>query len=111
MHVFTAAFRALDLALFVFRKGEDRFERFLTIFAEKFVTRHGGHLNRRLRNYILQRPRLGMAVRKITSAVLLELLQESFAFGVQLLDFLRDHAPGRTSRKSAHSAPGDPAHG
>lgn len=98
MHVFTAAFRALDLALFVFRKGEDGFERFLTIFAEKFVTRHGGHLNRTLRNYILQRPRLGMAVRKITSAILLELLQESFAFGVQLLDFfeimLRGGPPG-----------------
>jgi len=39
-----------------------------------------------------------MAVRKITSAVLLELLQESFAFGVQLLDFfeimLRGGPPG-----------------
>ena len=41
MHMFTAAFRTLDLALFVFRKSEDGFERFLAIFAEEFVTRHG----------------------------------------------------------------------
>lgn len=41
MHMFTAAFRTLDLALFVFRKGEDGFEWLLAIFAEEFVTRHG----------------------------------------------------------------------
>ena len=40
MHMFTAAFRTRDLALFVFRKGEDGFEWLLAIFAEKFVTRH-----------------------------------------------------------------------
>jgi hypothetical protein len=38
--MFTAAFRTLDLALFVFRKVEDDFEWFLAIFAEKFVGRH-----------------------------------------------------------------------
>ena len=40
MHVFTAAFRTLDLVLFVFRKSEDDFEWLLAIFAEKFVSRH-----------------------------------------------------------------------
>jgi len=40
MHMFTAAFRTLDLVLFVFGKGEDAFEWLLAIFAEKFVTRH-----------------------------------------------------------------------
>ena len=40
MHMFTAAFRTLDLVLFVFRKGEDGFEWLVAIFAEKFVTRH-----------------------------------------------------------------------
>ena len=40
MHVFTAAFRTRDLVLFVFRKGEDDFEWLVTIFAEKFVSRH-----------------------------------------------------------------------
>ena len=37
MHMFTAAFRTVDLVLFVFRKGEDGFEWLLAIFAEKFV--------------------------------------------------------------------------
>jgi hypothetical protein len=41
MHVFTAALRAGDLALFVFRKGEDDFEWLLAVFAEKLVARHG----------------------------------------------------------------------
>jgi hypothetical protein len=39
--VFTAAFRALDLVLFVFCKGEDDFKWFLAIFAVEFVARHG----------------------------------------------------------------------
>jgi len=41
MHVFTAAFRARDLALFVFRKREDDLEGLLAVFAEEFVSRHG----------------------------------------------------------------------
>ena len=41
MHVFTAAFRAPDLVLFVFRKGEDELEWLLAVFAEKLVARHG----------------------------------------------------------------------
>ena len=40
MHMVTAAFRALDLVLFVFRKSEDDFKGLLAIFAEKFVSRH-----------------------------------------------------------------------
>ena len=40
MHVCTAAFRTLDLVLFIFRKSEDDFEWLLAIFAEKFVSRH-----------------------------------------------------------------------
>ena len=40
MHVFTAAFRTLDLVLFVFRKGENDFEWLVAIFAEIFVSRH-----------------------------------------------------------------------
>jgi hypothetical protein len=40
MHVFTAAFRTLDLVLFVFRKSENDFEWLVAIFAEKFVSRH-----------------------------------------------------------------------
>ena len=40
MHMFTAAFRTLDLVLFVFRKSEDDFEWLVAIFAEKFVSRH-----------------------------------------------------------------------
>jgi len=41
MHVFTTAFRARDLALFVFRKREDDLEGFLAVFAEEFLARHG----------------------------------------------------------------------
>jgi len=41
VHVFTAAFRALDLVLFVFCKGEDDFKWLLAIFAVEFVARHG----------------------------------------------------------------------
>ena len=38
MHVFTIAFRTLDLILFVFRKSEDDFEWLVAIFAEKSVS-------------------------------------------------------------------------
>jgi hypothetical protein len=41
MHVFPAAFRAPDLALLVFRKGEDDLEGLLAVFAEELVARHG----------------------------------------------------------------------
>ena len=41
MYVFTAAFRARDLALFVFCKSEDDLEGLLAIFAEELVARHG----------------------------------------------------------------------
>jgi hypothetical protein len=40
MNMFTAAFRAFDLVLFVFCKAEDQFEGLLAIFAIEFVTRH-----------------------------------------------------------------------
>ena len=40
MHMFSAAFRTRDLISFVFRKGEDDFEWFVAIFAEKLVGRH-----------------------------------------------------------------------
>jgi hypothetical protein len=40
MHMFTAAFRALDLALFVFRKAEDDFEGLLAIFAVELIAGH-----------------------------------------------------------------------
>jgi hypothetical protein len=63
MHALTAALRAGDLALFVFRKGEDGFEGLLAIFAEEFVTRHGDPQSK-LGVYILQRRRLGMAAMK-----------------------------------------------
>ena len=43
--VFTGAFRALNLAFFIFREGENHLERFLTIFAVEFVSGHG-HLLR-----------------------------------------------------------------
>jgi hypothetical protein len=65
MHMFTAAFRTLDLSLFVFRKGEDGFKWLFAIFAEEFVARHGD-LQSKLREHILQRRRLGMAARKMT---------------------------------------------
>jgi hypothetical protein len=41
MDVFTAAFRARNLALVIFRKGDDGFEWLLAVFAEKLVARHG----------------------------------------------------------------------
>jgi hypothetical protein len=63
MHMFTAAFRTRDLALFVFRKGEDGFKWLFAIFAEEFVTRHGDPQSK-LREHILQRRRLGIAARK-----------------------------------------------
>jgi hypothetical protein len=56
--MFTAAFRTRDLALFVFRKGEDGFEWLLAIFAEEFVTRHGDPRSK-LHAEILQHRRLG----------------------------------------------------
>jgi hypothetical protein len=65
MHMFTAAFRTLDLVLFVFRKGEDGFKWLFAIFAEEFVTRHGDPQSK-LREHILQRRRLGMPSRKTT---------------------------------------------
>jgi hypothetical protein len=46
MHMLFAAFRALDLALFVFRKGKNHFEGFLAIFTIEFVARHGDLLRR-----------------------------------------------------------------
>ena len=61
MHMFTAAFRTLDLALFVFRKSEDGFERFLAIFAEEFVTRHGGDPQSRLPHSHFTAPEAGYA--------------------------------------------------
>jgi hypothetical protein len=63
--MFTAAFRTLDLVLFVFRKGEDGFKWLFAIFAEEFVTRHGDPQSK-LREHILQRRRLGMPSRKTT---------------------------------------------
>ena len=36
-----AAFRARDLALFVFRKGQDDLEGFLAVVAEELIARHG----------------------------------------------------------------------
>ena len=41
MNMFPTAFRALGVALFVFREGEDQFKRLLAIFAIEFVVRHG----------------------------------------------------------------------
>src|SRR5512133_3840945 len=41
VHVFTAAFRALDLGFFIFCNGEDDFKWLLAIFAVIFVARHG----------------------------------------------------------------------
>ncbi len=41
VHVFTAAFWALDPALFVFCKSEDDLEGFIAVFAKEFVARHG----------------------------------------------------------------------
>ena len=58
MHVFTAALRAGDLALFVFCKGKDDFKGLLAIFAEEFVTRHGDPRSK-LHTEILQHRRLG----------------------------------------------------
>ena len=40
MDVFAATLRAFDLALFVFRKAQDNFERLLAIFAVKLIARH-----------------------------------------------------------------------
>lgn len=40
MHVLRAAFRTLNLSLFVFRKGENDFEWLVAVFAEKLVGRH-----------------------------------------------------------------------
>ncbi len=54
MHVFAAAFRTLDLLLFVFRKREDDFEWLVAIFAENFVRRHDDPPIE-LRKLILQR--------------------------------------------------------
>jgi len=67
MHMFTAAFRTLDLVLFVFRQGEDGFKWLFAIFAEEFVTRHGNPQSK-LREHILQRRSLGMAARKMTQS-------------------------------------------
>jgi hypothetical protein len=39
--MFAAAFRALNLVLFVFRKTDDQLERLLAIFAIKLITGHG----------------------------------------------------------------------
>jgi hypothetical protein len=44
MHVFTAAFRALDLALFVFRETQDQFEWLLAIFTIELIAGHEGLL-------------------------------------------------------------------
>jgi hypothetical protein len=46
VHMFTAAFRALDLALFIFRKGKNHFEGFLASFTIEFVARHGDLLRK-----------------------------------------------------------------
>jgi hypothetical protein len=40
MDVFAATLRAFDLALFVFRKAQDNFERLLAIFAVKLIAGH-----------------------------------------------------------------------
>lgn len=40
MHVFAAATRAGDIALFIFGKAENDFEGLLAIFAEEFIARH-----------------------------------------------------------------------
>jgi hypothetical protein len=50
MHVFTAALRAGDLALFVFCKGKDDFEWLLAVFAEEFVTRQVALKNATIRS-------------------------------------------------------------
>ena len=57
MDVFAATLRAFDLALFVFRKAQDNFERLLAIFAVKLIAGHddlrrhrtGWGLNKHLR--------------------------------------------------------------
>jgi hypothetical protein len=41
MDVFAATLRAFDLALFVFRKAQDNFERLFAIFAVKLIAGHG----------------------------------------------------------------------
>ena len=40
MNVLAATLRAFDLALFVFRKAQDNFERLLAIFAVKLIVGH-----------------------------------------------------------------------
>jgi len=43
--MFLATLRTFDLALFVFRKGKNKFKGLLAVVAEKFITRHR-HLHR-----------------------------------------------------------------
>jgi hypothetical protein len=41
VHMLAAALRALDLALFIFRKRQDDLERLLAVFAVKLIAGHG----------------------------------------------------------------------
>lgn len=63
MYVFTAAFRARDLALFVFCKSEDDLEGLLATFAEELVARHGDPQSK-LHEKILQHRKPGAATMK-----------------------------------------------
>jgi hypothetical protein len=65
--MFLSTLRTPDLALFVFRKGKNKFKRLLAIVAIKFITRHR-HL--RTKNENASRPLSSLFIQRASPAFL-----------------------------------------